>query len=104
MSDYTRSELLNEVSKVFRAGLAPGRDGGTLNTATEYQQLLEMVSITFLLNPDAVFYIARLAANQLSVAIAQEVAVLEDILVSLDDLSQIGSPVRDTTSLSNART
>lgn len=101
---YSKAELLNEVSKVFRAGLDPGRDGGTLNTATEYQQLLEMASITLLLNPDSVFYVARLAANQLNGTILQEVAVLEDILVSLDDLSQIGKPVRDTTSLSNART
>jgi hypothetical protein len=104
MTDYTRSELLNEVSKVFRAGLNPGRSGGTLNTATEYRQLLEMVSISLLLNTDSVFYIARLAANQLNAALRQEVAVLEDILVSLEDLSQIGSPVRDSVSLSNART
>jgi len=104
MADYTTAELLNEVSKIFRGGLSPGRDGGTLNTATEYQQLLEMSSITFLFNPDAVFYIARLAANQLNSTVIQEVALLEDILVALDDLSQIGAPVRDTTTLSNART
>jgi hypothetical protein len=104
MADYSKAELLNEVSKVFRAGLDPGRDGGTLNTATAYQQLLELTSITFLFNPDAVFYIARLAANQLNGLVLQEVAVLEDILVSLDDLGQIGEPVRDTASLSNART
>lgn len=104
MADYTKAELLNEVSKVFRAELNPGRDGGTLNTATEYQQLLEMSSITFLFNPDAVFHVARLAANQLNGIVLQEVAVLEDILVLLDDLSQLGKPVRDTTTLSNART
>lgn len=102
--DYSKAELLNEVSKVFRAGLSPGRGGGTLNTATGYQQLLEMTSITFLFNPDSVFYIARLSANRLNGIILQEVAVLEDILVSLDDLSQIGKPVRDTATLSNART
>lgn len=104
MADYSKAELLNEVSKVFRAGLDPGRDGGTLNTATEYQQLLEMSSITFLFQPDSVFYIARLAANRLNGILLQEVAVLEDILVSLDDLSQIGAPVRDTATLSNAKT
>lgn len=104
MADYTKAELLNEVSKVFRAELDPGRDGGTLNTATEYQQMLEMASITFLFNPDAVFYIARLAASQLNGLVLQEVAVLEDLLVLLDDLNQLGNPVRDTATLSNART
>lgn len=104
MADYTRAELLNEVSKIFRAGLSPGSSGGALDTASEYQQLLEMASITFLLNSDSVFYVARLAANQLTSTLSQEVAVLEDILVSLDDLGQIGTPVRDTVTLSNART
>jgi hypothetical protein len=104
MADYTQTELLNEVSKIFRASLSPGKTNGSLNTVTEYQQLLEMVSVTLLLNPDSVFYIARLAANQLSNTILQESAVLEDLLVLLDDLDQVGSPVRDTTTLSNART
>lgn len=104
MGTYSRSELLNEVSQIFRAGLNPGRDGGTLNTAIEYQQLLEMAATTFLFQPDSVFYIARLAANRLRSVIRQEAAVLEDLLVSLEDLGQLGSPVRDSTTLSNART
>lgn len=104
MADYSNAELLNEVSKVFRASLNPGKEGGTFNTFIEYQQLLEMTSVTFLFNPDSIFYIARLAANQLNSILVQEVAILEDMLVALDDLGQIGSPIRDTTTLSNART
>ena len=104
MADYTRAEVLNEISKIFRARLEPGREGGTLNTATEYAQLLEISALTFLLNPDAIFYVALLGVNRLKFVLAQEVAVLEDMLVGLDDLTQIGTEVTNTTSLSNART
>lgn len=104
MGTYSKAELLNEVSQIFRAGLTPGKDGGTLNTAEEYLQLLEMVSTTFLFNQDSVFYVARIAANRLNTTVRQEVAILEDLLVSLEDLGKIGQPVRDSATLSNART
>jgi hypothetical protein len=104
MADFTQSEILNEISRIFRARLDPGRDGGTLNTEEEYEQLLEIASITFLLNVDSVFYLARLAANALSATTRKEIDILEDILVGLEELSNIGSPVRDTTILNNATT
>jgi hypothetical protein len=104
MVDYSSAEILNEISGIFRASLAPARDGGTLNTREEYQQLLEMSAATLLLYPDALFYVSKLAANKLSSTIVSEVAILEDLLVALDDLGQIGSPVTDTATLSNART
>jgi hypothetical protein len=104
MTDYSESELRNEVSQVQRARLDPGRDGGTLNTQQEYEQLLEMSSTTLLLNKDSLFYIALLSRNRLSSLIKQEVAVAEDMLVALDELSQQGQPVTDTTTLSNAKT
>jgi hypothetical protein len=104
MSDFTQAEILNEVSKIFRAQIDPGREGGTLNTATEYEQLLELSSITFLLHNDAIFYLAFIARNYLYSLLTSEVAVLEDMLVALEDLSQLGSPVRDITTLSNADT
>ena len=104
MADFNTTEVLNEVSKLFRAGLDAGKEGGNLNTRAEYAQLLELISTTLLLNNDAIFYLALLASNQLSNVVVQEVAILEDILVLLDDLGQVGSPVRDTATLSNART
>lgn len=104
MAEFSKAELLNEVSQIFRAGLDPGVEGGTLNTDTEYQQLLEMTSTTLLFNPDSIFYLARMAANRLNSLVSSEVAVLEDLLVLLEDLGKIGTPVRDSTTLSNART
>lgn len=104
MGTYNRSELLNEVSQLFRTEVDPGKEGGTLNTAVEYQQVLEMTSTAFLFNHESIFYLARLAANNLSATIQQEASILEDLLVLIDDLGEVGKPVRDTVSLSNART
>lgn len=102
MADFTQSEILNEISKIFRANLDPGREGGTLNTRTEYQQLLELTATTFLINQDAVFYLARIAKNKLNKVLVDEIKVVEDTLVAVDDLSQIGKAVTDTSTLYNA--
>jgi hypothetical protein len=104
MADFNQSELLNEVSRIFRSRLDPGREGGTLNTEEEYIQLLDIASITFLLNNDSVFYLARIAANALNSTRRKEVSILEDLLVGLEQLSNIGEPVRDVSTLNNAKT
>lgn len=104
MAQYNNSELLNEVARIFRARLDPGREGGTLNTEQEYSQLLEMTATTFLMNQESVFYVGSLAKNRLSSLVKQEVAIVEDMLISLDHLGQIGKPVKDTATLSNAKT
>jgi len=104
MADFTASEILNAVAQIFRAQLTPTKTGGTLDTDTEYGQLQEMVSIAFLLHPKAIYYLARLAANQLNNKTGQEVALIEDLMVALRDLGQIGTPFTDITLLSNANT
>lgn len=103
-ADYTNSEILNELSRIFRVGIDPGREGGTLNTQVEYGQLLDTASLTFLLQNDAIFYLARLVRNTLNSLVVQEIRLLEDTLLALDHLGKIGAPVRDTTILSNANT
>jgi len=104
MARYLPEEVYSEVSKIFRTRLEPGREGSTLNTQIEYHQLLEVASTTFLFNDGAIYYLARLSANSLTALVRREVAILEDILAALEDLSQIGSAVVDTATLSNANT
>ena len=103
-ADFTQSEILNEVSRIFRAQIDPGREGGTLNTRTEYEQLLELSSTTFLLYNDAIFYVALLARNKLLGSVKEETALVEDMLVALENMTQIGQVVKDVTTLSNANT
>lgn len=103
-ADYTKSEILNELSKIFQAGISPGHEGGTLNTQVEYGQLMDSAALTFLLQNDSIFYLARLVRNTLNSLVIQEIRLLEDTLLALDHLGHIGAPVRDTTVLSNANT
>lgn len=103
-ADYTQAEILNELSKIFRTGISPGREGGTLNTRVEYGQLMDLAALTFLLQNDAIFYLAKIVRNTLNSLVVQEIRLLEDTLLSLDHLGKIGQPVRDTTILSNANT
>jgi len=104
MADFTESEILGAVAAIFRAQLSPSKTGGTLDTDTEYAQLQEMISLAFLLYPRAIFYLARLVANRLVSKTSQEVALIEDLLVSLRDLGQVGKPFTSTTLLSDANT
>lgn len=104
MARYLQEEVYNEVSKIFRTRLEPGREGGTLNTQVEYNQLLEVASTTFLLNDSAIYYLAQLSVNSLTALARREVALLEDTLAALEDLAQIGDPVVGTATLSNANT
>lgn len=104
MPNYTSAELLSESAKVFRAQIEPVKEGGVLNTRQEYAQLLEMAGITFLLYPDSLYYLANLIRNRLLSAVFNESAILEDMLVQLDELGQTGTPVTDTSLVSNART
>jgi hypothetical protein len=104
MTDFSRAEILNEVSQIFQAVLDVGRDGGTLNTEEEYAGLLELSSLTLILHNDGAFYLSRLAANKLASLVSKEIDLVEDMLVALDDLGQVGDAVTDTTILNNAIT
>jgi hypothetical protein len=104
MPNYTDAELFSESAKLFRAQVEPVKEAGVLNTSQEYAQLLEMAGITFLMYPDSIFYVAFLVRNRLISLAKAEVDLLEDMLVLLDELGQQGTPVSDTSSLSNAKT
>jgi hypothetical protein len=104
MAGYTTSEVLNEVAKIFTARVDPGKEAGTLNTDVEYQQLIDISSPTFLFHHDAIFYLAWLARNRLLALVKREARFVEDMLVAVEDLGQLGKPVRDPTTLSNANT
>ena len=103
-ANYTDTEIVNAVAQIFRARITNTKTGGTLDTAKEYEQLLELASITFLLYPDSIFYIAQLVCNTLQTLVISEAALVEDMLVALEYMANPGTPVRDTTALSNAKT
>lgn len=101
---FTDAEILNEVSKIFRGRIEPQRLGGTTDPVSAQSQILELSSLTFLINSDAIYYLARLVANRLLSITYQERRIIEDMLVALEDLPRVGEQVTNTGNLSNAGT
>lgn len=104
MSDFTNTEILNEVAKLIGGEISYDRDGGLIDVTTSHRQILDTAAISLLLNADAVFYLCDLIKNSLLSVVRQEVRILEDILVALDQLSVYGEQVENTTDISNATT
>lgn len=104
MAQYTENEVSNEVARAVRGRITVIRDGGLIDTATSYSQLLEVFSLTLLLNVDAVYYLGQLAANRLLSLTTQEINLVEDMLAAVEYLPRVGQPITDTTNLSNAYT
>lgn len=87
MAQYSQEELLNELSQILRGRLEPTKDGGTVDPAAIHAQVMEIAKTVFLLNPGAIFYLARLIRNTFLLTVRQEIAVLEDMLLAIDDMS-----------------
>lgn len=104
MSNFTREEILNEVANLIGGTTSPVREGGVLDSTTNYSRILEIASFTFLSNPDAIYYLVQLSANELSRVASQEARILEDMLIALDDLARSSFPITGTANLSNAQT
>ena len=104
MAQYTENEVSNEVARAVRGRITVIRDGGLIDTATTYSQLLEVFSLTLLLNADAVYYLGQLAANRLLSLTNQEINLVEDMLAAVEYLPRVGQPITNTTNLSNAYT
>jgi hypothetical protein len=88
MAEYSRTEQLNELSRIFRGQIEPVKDGGVVDPDAIHAQVMEIAKTVFLLNPGAFFYLARIVRNSLLVVLRQEVAIIEDMLIAIDDLSR----------------
>ena len=88
MVDYAQEEILSELSQVFRGNLDPVLDGGVVDAVQIHTQVMEIARVVFLLNQGTLLYLSRLIRNGLYFIVRQEIAVLEDMLIALDDLSE----------------
>jgi len=101
---FTNEDILNEVSKLLRSSLVPTKDGGVTDSQDVHAQLIDIAYITFLTNPNAIFYLVQLVTNHLLSLTKQEIGIIEDMLINLDYLERVGEDVGGTTYLSNAST
>jgi hypothetical protein len=86
MAEYSRTELLNELARLLRPRTVPENDGGLLSPISAHAQVMEIAKTVFLLNPGAIFYLAFVARNSLNSILLQEIAVVEDMLVAVENL------------------
>lgn len=108
MAEYSRTEILNELSRLLRARTSPQQDGGVLSPLVIHAQIIEIAKTVFLMNPGAIFYLAFLVRNLMLNLVRREFAVVEDMLVAVDNLSrpQDGGPIGNVgpSELNNAAT
>ena len=76
MADFSKTELYNELAALLKVDVTTQRDGNVINTRSTYDQVLQLAAITFLVNPDAVFYVGQLAKNKLVGLLDLEISYL----------------------------
>lgn len=110
MAQYSNREILNELSQVFRGRIDPTRDAGLVDPQQVHAQILEIAAMCFLSNKGAIYYLAKIVRNTLSLITSQEIAILEDMLIAIENLqfsrNVDGSPIGNIgpTDLANADT
>jgi hypothetical protein len=87
MVDFSQDAVFTELSKIFRGRVDPSRDGGLISPIDTHAQLMEIAHLVFLLNPGAIYYLAKLVRNSLYLVLRQEVDLAEDMLIAIDDLT-----------------
>jgi hypothetical protein len=110
MAQFSQPEILNELSQVFRGRVDATRTAGLTVPAEIHAQILEIAAMVFLTEKNAIYYLAEIVRNTLSFLVRQEIAILEDMLIAIENLGlakQVnGSPIGriGPTDLSNAET
>jgi len=105
MPTFSPIDISNEVSRLVRGELKPSWTAGLTDPINSFDQLMEVVTASFILHPDSLLYTARLTANRLSAFVLQEAALLENMMVALEYVGQsVEVPVGSATYLRNANT
>lgn len=105
MPTFSPIDISNEVSRLVRGELKPAWTAGLSDPINSFDQLMEVVTASFVLHPDSILYTARLTANRLSVLVLQEAALLENMMVALEYVGlSVEVPVDSATYLRNANT
>ena len=104
MAGFQENDILNEIARILQSSVTPTRSAGVLDPVKTYQQMMDIATVSFLLHPDAIFYLAKLVSNKLLIMNSWETGIVEDMLVALEHVSNTTAPVTNSTDVSNART
>lgn len=105
MTGFSDRDIRNEIARIFKSDIDFAREKGVVDPDSVYSQTMDVASLTFLTNPDAIFYLTQLATNGLLAAVKKEVSLVEGMLFAIDYVSNNPPDYRDAgTELNNATT
>ena len=96
--------ISDQVQSLLQRRVAEQRTRGTPSPDVEAAALLESIAIGFLTNPRSALYVAHLARNGLLATATQELALIDALVSSVQDLTNTTFAINDTTSLQKAKT
>lgn len=99
----TRS-LQDQVSAVLGRTVAEAKSRGTPNVQVEVAALFESISLNLLLHPRAVLYFQLLARNGLLKVVNDEIAAIDSLTATIQDLGNPSFNITASNSLNRART
>jgi hypothetical protein len=80
------SSVEDKVNELLRRDVVVSRSRGAPNTDVEVAALLESIALTLLLNPKATVYLSLMARNGLLAQLAEEIAIVDNLLLIAGDL------------------
>jgi hypothetical protein len=102
---YTDDERSAAVSELVQGTLDFSTDRlGIRNVETPYEGALELLNSALFYDPDAIFYLLLLVAQNLKREVNSEIATCEELLAAVDDLAWPNKPINSVRSISDAST
>jgi len=105
MTGFSDRDIRNEVARIFKSNIDFTRENGVVDGDGVFSQTMDIAALTFLTNPDAVFYLVQLAAKDLLAVTKKEISLVEGMLFAIDYVSNNPPDYRGAgTELNNATT
>lgn len=102
---FTQDELDGAIEKIIRTSVRFEYDNlGVRKVGTSFNDIQDAAAGVFVSFPNAPFYVARLGADRLLVAVQDEATFISDFISTVRAVGRNVSPVRKLSFLANART
>lgn len=103
MAGYRDDEIEATVSKFVKSSLKTYRDPlGPVDVSTSFLDVLQLLSSTLLLDPNAIFYLISLATNKLNVVVETLLDDVANLTEAIDEVSRRTTEVTHSSLLGDA--
>lgn len=95
--------LQDQVSSLITRRVAEAKIAGVSSIDAEARAVLESIALNLLLKPKAVYHLADMARNALVARIGSEIAAIDALLRTVEDLGNVSFSTSDSTHLERAK-